>query len=53
MKLTGYTYVCNNLTSFECEADATTGNGKYYESTKFIMRKIREIMPGELISGGF
>ena len=44
---------CNNLTNFECEAVATTGNGKCCKSAKVIMRKIHEIMPGELISGGF
>ena len=27
MKLSGYTYVCNNLTSFECEVHTITGNG--------------------------
>ena len=27
VKLTGHTYACNNLTSFECEVHTITGNG--------------------------
>ena len=34
MKLTRHSYPCNSLTNFECDAHATTGNGKCFKSTK-------------------
>ena len=34
VKLTDYTYACNDLTSFEYEAHAMTGNGSYVNLLK-------------------
>ena len=52
MKLTDRSCVCNDLTSFEYEVYAMTGNGSYLKLQK-LARKNREITLGELIFGGF
>ena len=39
VKLLGHTYVCNDFTSFECEAQAT-GNGNYVNLQKIAWKNL-------------
>ena len=49
VKLTGYTYDCNSLATFEYEVHALTGNGNQMN----LLEKNREITSSELIFGEF
>ena len=46
VKLTGYTYACNDLTNFEYQAQAMTGNGNCMNLLKLVKKNLLNHIKG-------